>query len=823
MSTLAQDVRLALRLLRRDPLFTAIAAITVALGVAATVLVFSVVNAVLLRPLPYPDAGRLLTVVDRYANFASGGLTLDPTAPELLDLAAGMETVASVAWTDHRDHQIRVGTEPSRVFAARVSPNFFTTLGAQPALGRLFSEQDNKPIEQDLIVLTHGLWQRQFGSDAAVIGHTITMNAKPAVIVGVLPASFAFDYATLGIAERTEIFTLFPMVPDYVLRTGSSAGARRVHAILRLKPEVPLDRAQADLHRVVDQMKRANPTFYFRKGEDPGFAMQMVPLQEAVVQSSRTSLFLLLAAVAVLLLIACANTASLLLAKAIARQPELAIRTALGASRWRLVRQALTEHLVLAAIGGGLALLLTSWLLPVVVRLGAPHIPRLEEARLDLRVLLFALAISVVTSLLFGLAPALQARAWNLMSQLMHARKGAAGLSAGSAQRTHVRDGLVVAQIGLSVMLSIGAGLLTRSLVSLQATPPGFEAEHLLTMQLRLQYYAYGGKPQASARYEEILRRLEQLPGVASAAMTTALPTRGAAEAGFAIVGRGADLKTVSRQQATYAMVSPAFFQTLRIPVLDGRAFTQAEDGHAPRVVVINEILAKQFWPGETPVGRQLLLGATPATIIGVVGDTRASGVARTARPQIYQSYLQTFEPNMRLVARTTGEPMAMARAIEQAVWAIDPNQVLFNAKSMDDVLHEAVAEPRQRMIISSLVAGIALLMALTGLFGLVSYRVMQRTTELGVRMALGARPLDVLALVLRHTLLLVLVGLACGVVATLSVSQMLGSLLYGASARDVVTYVAVSAAFGATALLASALPARRAARIDPAAALRSE
>jgi putative ABC transport system permease protein len=822
MSTVAQDVRLALRLLRRDPLFTGIAVVTVALGVAATVLVFSLVNAVLLRPLPYAEADRLVTVIDRYAQYGRGGLTLDPTVPELLDIAASTQTLAAVAWTDHRDHQIRVGSEPARAFAARVSPAFFTTLGVQPALGRLFSEQDNKPIEQDLIVLTHGLWQRQFGGDPAVIGHTMTMNAKPAVIIGVLPAAFAFDYATLGIAERTEIFTLFPMVPDYLLRTGSSAGARRVHAVLRLKAGVSVDQAEADLHRVVDRMKRDNAAFYIRNGEDPGFGMRLVPLQEAVVQSSRTSLVLLLAAVAVLLLIACANTASLLLAKAIARQPELAIRTALGASRWRLVRQALTEHLVLAAIGGGLALLLTAWLLPLATRLGAAHIPRLDEARIDLRVLLFALAISVLTSVLFGTVPALHGRAWQLMSRLMHARN-ATGLRTGGAQRTRVRDGLVVAQMGLSVMLLIGAGLLTRSLVSLQQTPPGFVSEHVLTAQLRLQYYAYAGRSQASARYEEILRRVEMLPGVVTAGMTTTLPTRSMGEGGFAIAGRSADLQTVSRQQAAYAQVSPAFFQTLKIPVLDGRVFTQADDGNAPLAVVINDVMAKQFWPGESPVGRQLVIGPRPATIIGVVGDTRASGVARSATPQIYQSYLQTFEPNMRLVVRTTGEPLAIARAIEQAVWGIDANQVLFNLKAMDDVLYEAVAEPRQRMIISSLVAGVALVMALTGLFGLVSYRVMQRTTEFGLRMALGARQRDVLALVLRHTLLLVIAGVACGVASALAISRMIGSLLYGASARDVLTYAAVSVAFGVTALLASALPARRAARIDPALALRGE
>ena len=286
------DIRLALRLLRRDPLFSVIALATLAVGVSATVVVFSIVNAVLLRPLPYPDAGRLATVIDRCAKYANG-LTIDPSVPELRDITAGTRTLAGVAWADHRDHQIRISTEPARVFAARVSPNFFQVLGAQPALGRLFSEQDDKPVEQNLIVLSHGLWQRQFGSDPAVIGKTITMNAHPAEIVGVLPASFAFDYATLGIAERTEIFTLFPMVSDYLLRSGPSANARRVHAILRLQPGVTLDQAQADLHRVVDRMTHDNPAFYRASGnrpEDLGFGMHLVPLQDAVVQSSRTGL-----------------------------------------------------------------------------------------------------------------------------------------------------------------------------------------------------------------------------------------------------------------------------------------------------------------------------------------------------------------------------------------------------------------------------------------------------------------------------------------------------------------------------------------------------
>lgn len=824
MGTTVQDIRLALRLLRRDPLFTTIAVLTLAVGVAATVLVFSIVNAVLLRPLPYPDAGRLATLTDRYANYGDG-LTLGPTVPELLEITAGTRTLAGVAWVDYRDHQIRHGAEPARLFSARVSPNFFNVLGAQPLLGRLFSEVDNRPIEQNLIVLSHGLWQRQFGADPAVIGKVITMNAHPAEIIGVLPASFAFDYQTLGIPEPTEIFTVFPMVPDYLLRTGSSANARRVRPVVRLKPDVSPGQVQADLHRVVEQMTRDHPTAYVvgDKHEDPGFRIEMTPLQDAVVASSRVGLVLLLAGVGMLLLIACANIASLLLAKAVARQTELAIRTALGAGRWRLVRQSLTESLVLAALGGTLALLLTAWLLPFITRVGAAYLPRLEEARLDVRVLLFALALSLLSALLFGVAPSLHTRTRSLMTQLMQARRGAAG----AAGRTRVRDALVVAQIALSVMLSIGAGLLTRSLLSLQQLPPGFSPEHVLTLQLRLQYYAYAGQTQASTRYEQILRRLEGLPGVDSVAMTTALPTRGGGLSDIAIAGRPTDMRTVARQMAWTSIVSPAFFRTLRIPLLDGRVFTQADDRGAPVVAVINETMARLYWPGESPVGRELLFGPQHVPIVGVVGDTRASGLGRTPVPQIYRSYLQAFEPNMRLVARTTADPAAMMRTIEQAVWSIDPDQMLFNAATLDDVLREAVAEPRQRMVVSTLVAGVALAMALTGLFGLVSYRVVQRTAELGVRIALGAQPHQVLTLVLRHTLGLVVIGLASGVIGALLVSRALASvmhdLLYGASARDVTTYAAVSAAFVLTALLASALPARRAVRIDPAVALRNE
>jgi len=376
-------------------------------------------------------------------------------------------------------------------------------------------------------------------------------------------------------------------------------------------------------------------------------------------------------------------------------------------------------------------------------------------------------------------------------------------------------------------MLAIGAGLLTRSLVSLQQQPAGFTPEHVLTLQLRLQYYAYAGQSQPAARYEEILRRLETLPGVVSAAMTTALPTRGFGRNDIVIAGRPQDMRTVSQQLARSAFVSPQFFHALGIPVLAGRVFTQHDDRHAPVVAVINETMAKQYWPGESPIGKQLIFGEQPAPIVGVVGDVRTSGVARAMVPQIYRAYLQAFEPNMRLVVRTSGDAVAMTRTIEQAVWSIDPDQVLFNAQRMDDVLNDAVAEPRQRMIVATLVAGVALALALTGLFGLVSYRVMQRTAELGVRIALGAQPRDVLALVLRHTLLLVLIGLACGLAGALIISRTLGSvvhdLLYGASARDAVTYAIVSAAFLITALVAGALPARRASRIDPAVALRNE
>ena len=387
----------------------------------------------------------------------------------------------------------------------------------------------------------------------------------------------------------------------------------------------------------------------------------------------------------------------------------------------------------------------------------------------------------------------------------------------------------MVTQIALSVTLAIAAGLLTRSLFSLQHQPLGFTPAQTLTMQLRLQYYAYAGQTQASARYEHILRRLEALPGVESAAMTTFVPGRGMNQGQFAIAGRGNDLQTVSRQTSSYAIVSPDYFRTLKIPVLDGRAFTQTDDRSAPVVVVINETLARQFFPGETAIGRQLLFGTQPVPIVGVVGDTRVSGIRRTPLPQIYRCYLQAFEPNMRLVVRTAGtaEPIAMTKAIEQAVWSIDPDQVLFNAATLDDVLHDAVAEPRQRMIVATLVAGVALAMALTGLFGLVSYRVLQRTKEIGVRIALGARTRHVLAHVMQHTLLLVLIGVGCGLVGAFLLSQTMAAimidLLYGLNVRDVLTYVVVSLAFIATALLASALPARRAARIDPASALRRE
>jgi putative ABC transport system permease protein len=827
MRTVAQDIRLALRLLRRDPLFTAVAVATLAVGVAATVLVFSVVNAVLLRPLPYPDADRLVTLADAWAHFGPGTL-FDPNVPELLDVRAATKTFASIAWVDHRDHQIRIGAEPARTFAARVSPNFFATLGVQPALGRLLSEHDDMPVEQNLLVLSHGLWERRFGSDPTIIGRAITMNGHPGEVVGVLPASFAFDYQSLGIAEPTDIFTLFPTTPDYTLRTGSSANVRRVHVVARLRPGVSRDQAQADLQRAASQIARDHPQFYTTgKGEDVGFGMRVLPLQDAVVHSSRTSLLLLLAAVGTLLLIACANTASLLLAKAIARQPELAIRTALGAGRWRLVRQSLTESLVLAALGGGVALLLTGWLLPILKQLGASRVPRLEEASIDLRVLLFALVVSMLTAVLFGVAPSLQTRAQHLMTLLMQARKS----SAGGTRRTRVRDGLVIAQIALSVMLLIGAGLLTRSLLSLQRAPLGFSPDRVLTLQLRLQYYAYAGQAQPSTRYEQILRRVEALPGVESAAMTTGLPTRGGLLRIFSVPGRADDIMSLGRQEATVAFVSPAFFRTLKIPLLAGRVFAASDDNKAPPVFIINDALARQLWPsetgesapGESAIGKPFRLGRPTGVIVGVVGDTMVSGVARTAAPQIYQPYLQAFEPNMRMVVRTIGDPIAMTKSIEQAAWSVDPDQVLFNAATMDSVLRDAVAEPRQRMLVATLVAGIAMLMALTGLFGLVSYRVMQRTTEFGVRMALGAQPRDVLALVLRHTLVLVLVGLACGVAGALSISRVVASLLYGANARDAATYLAVSLAFGLTALAASALPARRAARVEPAAALRSE
>jgi predicted permease len=558
MATMATDIRLAVRLLRRDPLFAALAVFMLASGLTGALLVFSLANAVLLRPLPYAGAKQLVVVTDRYQRAAFPAFS--PTVPEILDLRAGTRAFSEIAFIDHRDVQVRGRAEPERVYVGRASLNFFTLLGVQPLLGRTFDERDARTGESQVVILSHALWRRLYNADPQVVGQAITVNGNAGTIIGVLPPTFAFDHATLGIPEAVDIYTSFPNDDDYTTRAGSYANVRRVIALARLKPGITLDQARADCERIARQLVNDYRRLYVGpKGEDYGFSMTLAPLSEAIVGSSRSSLLLLLAAVGLMLAIACANTAGLLLTKAIARRPELAVRAALGASRWRLVRQFLAESLVLAAASGLLGLLFTAWLLPLAIRLGATRIPRIEEASIDGRVLLFAAALSLVTAMLFGLLPAMQSRTESLIAALTTARKGT--LSA--AARSRLRPALVIAQIALSVMLLVGAGLLTRSLMSLQQLPLGFSPERILTLRLSLPYYAYSGRGNPSVVYEEMRRRLLAVPGVESAAMSTAIPAREGQTASIAIAGKPNDLADRARRLAVTQLVSPDYFETL--------------------------------------------------------------------------------------------------------------------------------------------------------------------------------------------------------------------------------------------------------------------
>jgi len=807
MDKLLQDLRYAVRTLVERPGFAVVAALTIALGVGGTTAMFSVVDAALLRPLPFADPGRLVMV---WASLP-GSPQSAASWPEFVDWREQSRSFADMAVWRGQSVNLTGAGEPERLIGAFVSDRFFPLLGARIHLGRGFTADETDPASvKPVAVLSYGLWQRRFGGDPAMLGRTLLLNGQSHTVVGVLGPEFEPGRAPFdGYFMGTEVFLPAPYFPN---KKGLVRGETEMLVIGRLRPGITAEQSQADLSVVARRLEQAYPETHAGRG------VQVVPLHEQIAGPLRPALLVLLGAVGLVLLIACANVANLLLARASRRRRELAVRAALGAGRARLLRQLLTESALLATAGGALGLLVGQWGLSFLLAVAPPDaLP--ESVTINGRVLAFALALTAGTGLLFGLVPAIHVSRADLDSVLKEAGRGGSG-----AAGHRFRDGLVVAEVTLSLVLLIGAGLLVRSALALQRADPGFRADHVLTAEFRLPPSKYP-EPRAIAAFLRRAReRLQAVPGIESVALVRAVPFSGNGGATtYQVEGRPEPPKG-REPVAQLNIVSPDYFRTMGIPQMKGRDFEARDTAEAPTVAIISETLARQSWPGADPIGRRLRLRESGwATVVGVVGDVRHSGPAEPPQPQIYTTHEQDARIFACVVARTSGDPMAMAAAMRAALWSVDKDQPVWKVRPLDQLVAGSRGRSRALSLLVGVFALVAVALAGVGIYGVMSYAVSQRTREIGIRMALGAESRRVMRLVVGRALALTAVAIVLGAAGAAALARLLGTLLFGVRPADPTTFVAAAAMLATVGILAAYLPARRAARIDPVRALADE
>jgi putative ABC transport system permease protein len=808
MDHLRQDITYALRRLYKAPGFTAIAVVTLALGIGANSAIFSVVEGVLLRPLPYPEADRLVGVFHVY-----DGHRAVMSGPNFVDAALHSRSLENAA-AIHRDRVILTGEgEPVRLDAAVVSASLFDVLRVRPLLGRTFNADEDTPGKTNVIVLSYGLWQQRFGGASDVVGRRISIDGVQKEVIGVMPKSFTYPAGRVA---------WLPLEYDENFVT-KQRGAWQFAAIARLKAGVSEQQAAAEVGAIGRNLARQYPD------ANDKLEITVLSLHEAIVGDVRRSMLVLLGAVGFVLLIACANVANLLLARAAARESEMAVRAALGAGRGRLVRQLLTECVILASAGGGLGLLLAVWVVAFLAGLEPDGIPRLDAVRVDGAVIAFTLGISVITGLVSGMFPAIHSTR-GVSGALKDAGRGAISSRGGN----RMRGALVVVELALALMLLVGAGLLMRSFVRLQSVDPGFRPDNALTFDLSLPDSRYGEDPQIVAFYDRLMPGLAALPGVRSAAAVMGLPLSGMQfDISFKVAGR-APLRPADEPSMEIRVASPEYFSTMGIPVKRGRGFTDRDTASSPQVVVITDSAAQRYFPGEDPIGKTITLGwgkrdrkgvrtAGGGQVVGIVGDIKDAGLSEPDPPQLYMPLRQWPISSMSIVLKTVTPPGSLTEAVRAQVYAVDPNLPVSNVRTLEQIVSRSVSQPRFYVLLLGVFAALALALAAIGIFGVLSYAVSQRTREIGIRMALGAQGRSVVGLVVRQAMGLVAIGLTAGTIAALFVSQTLTKMLFSVRPTDPATFTAVALLLAAVALLASYLPARRATRVDPIVALRAE
>jgi putative ABC transport system permease protein len=802
-----QDLRFGVRMLLKKLTFTLVAVITLALGIGANSAIFSVVNTVLLRPLPYKDPDRLVMV---WENATHQGFPRNSAAAanyiDWRDQNRVFENMAAIA---RASFNLTGAGEPEKVDGRSVSASLFPLLGVEPQLGRVFLPEEDQAGANRVVIMSHGLWQRRFGSDMNIIGKSLSLNGESVTVVGVMPPHFQFP------SREDELWV--PIA--FSSRETANRGRHYLEVIARTKPGITLQQVRSDMETIASRLQQQYPQTNTRIG------VVVISLHEQVVGDIKPALLLLLGAVGFVLLIACANVANLLFARAAVRQKEIAIRGALGASRLRLIRQFLTESILLSALGGAGGLLLSLWGVNLLKAFIPENISQARAITVDAKVLGFTILVSLMTGLIFGLAPALQASKFNLNETLKEGGRDSASGSRGN----RIRSLLVIAEVAISLVLLIGAGLLINSFVRLRNIDPGFRTDNLLTMQIVLPDLKYSKQTQRSAFYTELLSRVEALPGVKSASVTNWLPlTMQGDTVGISIEGRP-DPAPDEVPDVVTRVISPHYFSTMGIQLLQGREIGEQDRADSAPVVVISEKMARSFWPGEDPIGKRIKLGSSDfpspwILIIGMVKDVRQFELNSDPKLQMYLPYEQEkfFQPR-HLVVSTTVEPRSLAATVRSTVWEVDKDQPISNVSTMEEILSESIAQQRFSMLLLGIFAALALILAGVGIYGVMSYSVEQRTREFGIRLALGAQRGDVLKLAVGQGLKLVLIGVVIGLAAAFVLTRVMSSLLFGVSATDPTTFITISLVLISVAVLASYIPARRATKVDPIVALRYE
>ena len=822
MRTLAKDVAYAVRMLAKSPGFSLAAILSLAIGIGANTSIFSILDALLLRPLPYKDAGRLVILWNR-----SPGLNITEdwfSTAQYFDIKTGHHGFEQVAIAIGGNDNLTSHGEPERVGTIRISSNLLPMLGQSAALGRTFSADEDSPGRPATALLSHGMWERHYGADPRIIGQSVTLNGLPYEVVGIMPPGFSLPrevLPTLGGAEQADILLPLPLPAD----AAQNRDHEDYNIMGKLKPGVSAGQAQAEMDTITARLRHDHPQTYPPNG---GLTFGIVPLLEQVVGDARPALFVLLGAVGFVLVIACANVANLLLARAVARQKEIAIRTAMGASRWRIVRQLLTESVLLSLCGGALGVLLAFWSLYWLQILGPKSVPRIHDIGIDSAALLFTFLLSLGSGTLFGLAPALRISRLNVNATLQDASRGSAGTSAVWGRGNHLRRLLVVAELALCVMVLIGAGLLIRSFGRLQHVSPGFNPRNVLTLELTLNGPKYKDPQAVLATYRDLWNRVETLPGVTASGGVTALPMSQMFEWGPITVEGRVLPPGENFINADQHMVSGHYFSAMEIPLRSGRFFNEQDNPTSPKVVIVDEYMARQLWPDQNPIGQRIHYGGVSdnepwETVVGVVGRVKQYTLDADSRIALYRPQTQYPTGTMNVVLRTGADPAALTSAVKQTIRALDSDLPLYNVRTMEQRMEESLARRRFAMLLLALFACVALALATIGTYGVMAYLVNQGTREIGIRMALGATQMGIVRLVVWKGMALALSGVAVGLAGAFALSRLMRSLLFGVSPADPLTFVAISLLLALVTLLASYVQAHRAAHIDPIVSLRYE